>query len=112
MENWIIIFKSQKLYSHERVKDHPDSIFEYGPDLVKIYKDDVYKFYYYVLINQGETANYREAYKIFVKDLKKLYDIEGYEYADKVFDYFRENYKIRRAMQEELNVLNSIRNRD
>ena len=112
--NYGSILKEEKQWEllWERVKDHPDSIFEYGPYLVKIYKEDVYKFYYKVLINQGETANYREAYKLFVKDLKKLYDVEGYEYADKVFDYFRENYKIRRAMQEELNVLNSIRYRN
>jgi len=108
------ILKEEKQWEllWEGVKDHPKTIFEYGPDLVKIYKEAVYKFYYHILIDQGETANYREGYKVFVNDLRKLYDVGGEKYADKVFDYFRENYKIRRAMQEELNVLNSKRNRD
>ncbi|MDR0912668.1 MAG: hypothetical protein LBM96_08750 [Methanobrevibacter sp.] len=107
------ILKKEKQWEllWEKVKDHPDSIFEYGPELVKIYKDDVYKFYFDVLINKGESANDRKKYRLFVKDLRKLYDIDGKKYADKVFDYFRENYKIRRAMQEELNVLNLKRNR-
>ena len=96
----------------QEVKNHPDTIFEYGPDLVKIYKEEVYKFYYNYLINQGEIANHRKSYRLFVKDLGKLYDVGGDKYADKVFDYFRENYKIRRAMQEELNALNSKRHRD
>ncbi|MGL4669943.1 MAG: SWIM zinc finger family protein [Methanobacteriaceae archaeon] len=98
----------------EKVNEHPSNIFEYGPYLVKIYKEDVYEFYYNTLINQGETANNRKEYKLFVNDLRKLYNLgtEGDKYADRVFDYFRKNYKIRRAMQDELNVLNSRRNRN
>jgi len=108
------ILKEEKQWEllWQGVKDHPDTIFQYGSDLVKIYNEEVYKFYYHYLINQGEIANHRKAYKLFVKDLGKLYDVGGDKYADKVFDYFRENYKIRRAMQDELNVLNSKRSRD
>ena len=108
------ILKEEKQWEllWQGVKDHPDTIFQYGPDLVKIYNGEVYKFYYHYLINQGEIANHRKAYKLFVKDLRKLYDVGGDKYADKVFDYFRENYKIRRAMQDELNVLNSKRDKN
>ncbi|KZX16561.1 hypothetical protein MBCUT_07150 [Methanobrevibacter cuticularis] len=108
------ILKEEKQWDllWQGVKDHPDTIFQYGPELLKIYDEEVYKFYYHHLITQGEIANHRKAYKLFVKDLRKLYDVGGDKYADKVFDYFRENYKIRRAMQEELNVLNSKRNRN
>ena len=108
------ILKEEKRWEllWEGVKDHPSTIFEYGPDLVKIYKEEVYKFYYHLLLNQGELANDRKKYRIFVKDLRKLYDVGGDKYADKVFDFFRENYKRRRAMQEELNILNSKRNRN
>ncbi|MDR3223392.1 MAG: hypothetical protein LBT66_06680 [Methanobrevibacter sp.] len=108
------ILKKEKQWEllWEGVKDHPNTIFQYGSDLVKIYKEDVYKFYHQLLIDQGEIASDRKEYRIFVKNLRKLYDIAGDKYADKVFDYFRKNYKIRRAMQDELNILNSKRNRN
>ena len=88
------ILKEEKLWEilWEKLKDHRENIIEYGPDLVKIYKEDVYKIYYDVLIDKGKIANDRKGYRIFIKDLRKLYDLGGDKYADEVFDYFRKNY--------------------
>jgi hypothetical protein len=93
------------------VQKNPMNILKFGEDLNKIYGDEICRFWRDFLIRYGESANSRGKYKDFVNKLGEFYKSGNNEFADEVFDYFRENHPRRTAMQDELDVLNSIRNR-
>ncbi|MDR1819950.1 MAG: SWIM zinc finger family protein [Methanobrevibacter sp.] len=103
-KEWDILWKE--------VKNHPQEVFDYGNILSKVFKDEFYKLYQDELIKYGTKINNRKAYKDFANKISELYVIGGNKFADEVVNYFRENFKRKPAMQEELDFLNSKKNRE
>ncbi|KZX12317.1 SWIM zinc finger family protein [Methanobrevibacter curvatus] len=99
-EKWDLLFAS--------VKKVPESIFEYGKNLGKIYGTEVFEIYKPLIEFSAQRSDSRAKYRDVCKLIRNLYDAGGHDIAIKIIKNFQVTYKRRPAFQEELNLLEHL----
>ncbi len=96
-----------ELFSLLKKNPHFHLLRQYDKYLIDDYQDEMLEMYDMALNSKAEMANNRKDYKELTRDLKSVKKLKGGSaLVKKLVSQFRETYKRRPAMMEELSVFN------